>query len=134
MPSVLRSRSSLEIGKSAFCRFSTLPVQAFMAAGAQGNQVQIVIRALLAAQLLVVDLQVLSGTTDLASPAIAAQHLFSEPVVWFAIEPQTRYRRWREILRTKLNRRSCPSQAARPTPGSRTHNRSHRSVKRALPG
>ena len=31
-----------------------------MAAGAQGNQVRIVIRALLAAQLLVMDLQVLS--------------------------------------------------------------------------
>ena len=49
-----------------------------MAAGAQGNQIQVVIRALLAAQLLVVDLQVLSGTTDLASPAIAPQYLFSE--------------------------------------------------------
>ena len=42
-----------------------------MTAGAQGNQVRFVIIALLAAQLLVVDLQVLSGTTDLASPAIA---------------------------------------------------------------
>ena len=49
-----------------------------MAAGAQGDQVRIVIRALLAAQLLVMDLQVLSGTTDLALPAIAAQYLFSE--------------------------------------------------------
>jgi hypothetical protein len=42
-----------------------------MAADAQGNQVQIVVRALLAAQLLVVDLQVLSGTADLALPAIS---------------------------------------------------------------
>jgi hypothetical protein len=48
-----------------------------MAPGVQGNQVRVVIIALLAAQLLVVDLQVLSGTTDLASPAIAAQNLFS---------------------------------------------------------
>ena len=49
-----------------------------MAAGTQGDQVQIVIRALLTAQLFVVDLQVLSGTADLTSPAIAAQNLFSE--------------------------------------------------------
>jgi hypothetical protein len=47
------------------------PVQLFMAAGAQGNQVQIVIRALLTAQLLVVHLQVLSGTADLTLPAIS---------------------------------------------------------------
>jgi len=44
-----------------------------MAAGAQGNQIQIVIRAPLAAQLFVVDLQVLLGATDLALPAVAAQ-------------------------------------------------------------
>jgi hypothetical protein len=37
-----------------------------------GDQVQVVIRALLAAQLLVVDLQLLSGTTDLTFPAIAS--------------------------------------------------------------
>ena len=61
-----------------------------MAAGAQGNQVQIVIRALLAAQLLVVDLQVLSGAADLASPAIAAQYLFSELFVELGIKPQAR--------------------------------------------
>jgi hypothetical protein len=42
---------------------------------------------LLAAELFVVDLQVLPGATELASPAIAAQNLFSELVVWFAIEP-----------------------------------------------
>ena len=71
------------------CRLSRA-MQPFMAGGAQGNQVQIVIRALLAAQLLVVDLQVLSGTTDLASPAIAPQYLFSELVVWFGIKPQAR--------------------------------------------
>jgi hypothetical protein len=46
-------------------------MQPFVAAGAQGNEVQIVIRALLTAQLLVVDLQVLFGTTDLALPAIS---------------------------------------------------------------
>jgi hypothetical protein len=42
-----------------------------MAASAQSNQVQIVIRALLTAQLLVVDLQVLSGTADLTLPSIS---------------------------------------------------------------
>jgi hypothetical protein len=59
-----------------------------MAAGAQGNQVQVVIRALPATQLLVVDLQVLSGTTDLALPAIAAQYLFSELFVELGIKQQ----------------------------------------------
>ena len=61
-----------------------------MAAGAQGNQVQIVIRALLTAQLLVVDLQVLSGATDLALPSVAAQYLFSKLFVGFGVKPQTR--------------------------------------------
>ena len=61
-----------------------------MAVGAKGNQIQIVIRALLAAKLLVMDLQVLPRTTDLALPAIATQYLFSELVVRFGIEPQAR--------------------------------------------
>jgi hypothetical protein len=43
---------------------------------AQGNQVQIVIRAPLATQLLVMDLQVLCGTADSALPAIMVQYLF----------------------------------------------------------
>ena len=46
-------------------------VQPLMADGAQSNQVKIVIRAPLTAQLLVVDLQVLSGTADLTLPAIS---------------------------------------------------------------
>jgi hypothetical protein len=49
----------------------SLPVQLLMAGGAKGNQIEIVIRALLAAKLLVMDLQVLPRTTDLALPAIA---------------------------------------------------------------
>ena len=48
------------------------PMESFMAAGAQGDQVRIVIRALLAARLLVVDLEVLSATTDLALPQLPA--------------------------------------------------------------
>ena len=54
------------------------PVQPFMAAGAQGNQVQIVIRALLTAQLLVVNLQVLSGTAVLTLPAISLHDTLTE--------------------------------------------------------
>ena len=48
-----------------------------MAAGAKSNQIEIVIRTLLATQLFVMNLQVLPGTTDLASPAIAAENLLS---------------------------------------------------------
>jgi hypothetical protein len=69
---------------------SSWAVQPFVAAGAQGNQIQVVIWTLLAAQLLVVDLQVLSGTADLAVPAIAAQHLFAELFVELRIKPQSR--------------------------------------------
>jgi hypothetical protein len=47
-------------------------VQRFVAGSAQGNEVQIVIVALLAPVLLVVDMQILPGATDLASPAIAS--------------------------------------------------------------
>jgi len=61
-----------------------------MAAGAQADQVRVVIRAVLAAQLLVVDLQVLSGTTELALPAIAAQHLFAQLFVELVVEAQAR--------------------------------------------
>jgi hypothetical protein len=55
---------------------------------AQGNQIEIVIRALLAAKVLVMDLHVLPRATDLASPAIATQNLFSDLVVWLGIKPQ----------------------------------------------
>ncbi len=61
-----------------------------MAVDAQGDQIRIVIRALLAAQLLVMDLQVSPGTTELASPAIALQYLFSQVVIRFGIKPQAR--------------------------------------------
>ncbi len=68
---------------------STWPVQTFMTVGAQCDQVRVIIIALLAAQLLV-DLKVLFGTTDLASPSVALQHLFSELVVRLGIKPQAR--------------------------------------------
>ena len=44
----------------------------------------------MAAELFVMDLQVLSGTTDLASPTIAAEHLFSELVVELDFQPLAR--------------------------------------------
>jgi hypothetical protein len=53
-------------------RTRALRVLTLVTADTQSNQIEAVIRALLAAQLLVVNLEVLSGTTDLASPAIAA--------------------------------------------------------------
>jgi len=60
----------------------------FMAGGAQGYQVRVVIIALLATQLLVMDLKVLSGTANLAFPAIALQYLFSQLVIRLAIKPE----------------------------------------------
>ena len=62
----------------------------FVTAGAQGDQVRVVIVALLASELLVVDLQVLPGATDLALPAIATQYLFSEVFVELGIKLQAR--------------------------------------------
>jgi hypothetical protein len=61
-----------------------------MTSGAYGDQVQIVIWALPTAQVFVVDLQVLPGATDLASPGVAAQHLFSEVVVGLGIKSDAR--------------------------------------------
>jgi len=58
-----------------------------MTLGAQGDQVRVIIIALLAAQLLVMNLKVLSGTADLASPAIASEHLSPELVVRLAFKP-----------------------------------------------
>ena len=66
------------------------PVLIFMTSTAECNQIQFVIGALLTAQMLVVDLQVLSGTADLAPPTIPTQNLFSELFVGFGIELQAR--------------------------------------------
>jgi heptaprenylglyceryl phosphate synthase len=63
-------------------------VQRFVASGAQSDQVQIVVVALLASQFLVVYLEISSGTTDLASPAIAPQYLISQLVIRFGIKTQ----------------------------------------------
>ena len=71
-------------------KFKKLPVYFFVALGAQGDQVRVVIISLLAAPLLVMDLKVLSGTANLAFPAIALQYLFSQLVIRFAIHPEAR--------------------------------------------
>jgi hypothetical protein len=49
-----------------------------MATNSKGNQVRVVIVALLTAKLFVMNLQVLLRTADLAPPSIAAENLFSE--------------------------------------------------------
>ena len=46
--------------------------------------------ALLAAQLLVVDLELAPGAAHLTLPAIAMQHLFSQLIVQLGIKPQAR--------------------------------------------
>jgi len=62
----------------------------FVALGAQGDQVRVVIISLLAAPLLVMDLKFLSGTANLAFPAIALQYLSSQLVVRLPIKPEAR--------------------------------------------
>jgi hypothetical protein len=62
----------------------------FMAVGAQSYQVRFIVVPLLAAQLFVVDLEILPRTTDLTLPAIALQYLFSQLVIRFGIKPQAR--------------------------------------------
>ena len=69
---------------------SNSTMHCFMAASAQGKQISLLIVALLTAQLLVVDLQVLSRAADLALPTIAAQYLLAEPFVKLGIKPQSR--------------------------------------------
>ena len=59
-----------------------------MAPGAQGNPDRVVV-ALLAADLLVVDLQVLSGTADLTLPAIPLEYLLPKLLVRLGIQPQS---------------------------------------------
>ena len=61
-----------------------------MATGAQGNQVQIVIRALLTTQLLVVDLQVFPGTADLTSPAVSLHDPLTQSVVQLGVQTKAR--------------------------------------------
>jgi len=61
-----------------------------MAVSAESDQVRVFIRTLLAAQLLVVDVKILSGTTDLALPTIATQYLLLELFVGLGIKPQAR--------------------------------------------
>jgi hypothetical protein len=96
-------------------------VQSFVTSSAERNQVQIVVVALLAAVLLVVDMQVLPGTTDLASPAIAGQNLLSELVVRFGIKPQARTL-GSNLLHEAFPVTSC-RKACRCSPGRNLKNR-----------
>lgn len=70
--------------------WSMRPVLTCAPAVTKGNQVRVVIVALLAAELLVVDLQILPGATDLALPPITTQYLLSESFVEFGIKQQPR--------------------------------------------
>ena len=63
----------------------------FVTDSAECNQIQFVIGTLLAAQLLVVDLQVLSRAADLASPAVPTQDLLSQLFVRLGIESEARF-------------------------------------------
>src|SRR5713101_7295359 len=65
-------------------------VQRFVAVGAQGDEVQFVVVALLAPQFFVVDMEISSRPTELASPTIAAENLLSELIVRFGIKSQAR--------------------------------------------
>jgi len=67
-----------------------ITVQRFVAVGAHGDEVQFVVVALLAPQFFVVDMEISSGPTELASPTIAAENLFSELIVRFGIKSQAR--------------------------------------------
>jgi hypothetical protein len=60
---------------------SNRAMQFFMAAGAQGDQIRVLVVALLTAQLFVMNLKVPSSTANLTSPAIAPQYLLSQLAV-----------------------------------------------------
>jgi hypothetical protein len=61
-------------------------MHAIVAARTEGNQIPLIIVALLAPQLPVVDLQVLRRATKLASPTIPIQHLLTKLPVGLRIE------------------------------------------------
>ncbi len=94
---------------------------ALVTTSAQRNQIEIVIRTLLAAQLFVMNLQVLPGTTDLASPAVAAQNLFSKLIIRFRIKAEARLFR-SDPFHDALLVASCRN-ASRCSPGRNLKNR-----------
>jgi hypothetical protein len=63
---------------------------AFVAFGAQGDQVLFLISTRMAAEFEVVYLQVLHATAHLASPAVAFQHLAMQVSIARRIESQSR--------------------------------------------
>jgi hypothetical protein len=96
-------------------------VQRFVTVSAQGDEVQIVVVALSAPQLLVVDLQILPGTTELASPVIAPQYLFPQLVIRFGIKTQALLLR-SNLLHEAFSATSC-KKACRCSPGRNLKNR-----------
>jgi hypothetical protein len=83
----LRGRSRLVL---LDYRLSARMMQRFVASCTEGNQVFLGIVPAQTPQFLVVDLQVFSGATDLASPAIASKYFFSELLVELGVKPQPR--------------------------------------------
>ena len=69
---------------------SVLSVLIFVTVSAQGDEVQIVVIALLAPRLLVVNMQILPGTTELSSQAITPPYLLPQLAIRFRIKPQAR--------------------------------------------
>jgi len=96
-------------------------MQRFVAVSAQGDEVQFIIVALLAPQLRVMDMEISSGTTELASPTIAAENLLSELIVRFGIKSHARPLRW-NLVHEAFSATSC-RKACRCSPGRNLKNR-----------
>src|SRR5712692_7876421 len=92
-----------------------------MAVGAQGNQIPFVIPALLTTQLLVVDLQVLSGTADLTLPPISLHY----PPTKLSIQLRIKSQAWalgQNSVHEAFSITSC-RKACRCSPGRNLKNR-----------
>jgi hypothetical protein len=111
--------SGLTLRTGVICQIG--PVLSFMALATERNQVQLVIRTLLATQLLVVELKVLSGTTALAPPAITAQYLFSQLFVEVRVKSKPGLF-WSNLVHEASSVTSC-RKACRCSPGRNLKNR-----------
>ena len=81
----------------------------FVAFGAECDQVLFHIATRLAAELEVVDLQILHATADLASPAVALQHLLMQVAIACGVEFESR------VLGRDLLHEACPATSDRKT-------------------
>jgi hypothetical protein len=96
-------------------------VEPFVASRAQRDQIRILVRALLTAQLFVVDLQILSRAADLACPVVPLHHPLTKLLVRVGIQPQAwalRKHSDHEGFWTKWDRNCC-----RCSPGRNLKNR-----------